>query len=347
MKSNLKNDSVWLGYSVEIDPKNSLKPNKIRFWSQEKFSAQKPTQPFHYFSDALTGLSSIRLNSHFKNPFGETTWNFTFCSEAWQNLEPHLELYKRSQIRVNALRNSQKPLSPAIAEYFERNFSDTLDASMHTWGIDLNHLSHLIEAIDYLESKMEQPLLYNFRLKLERETIEKLHSLQSLLFNLRALVGLEFNNKCQDPTYEACKVDSITDYLPKAEYVANDAILYYQFLKQKNFIKPEAQKVLLKSFKGYSHNGYCLIESLPSSFLKNLRIEELEESLYLVQMDWLLGSEAGLLFRIREELYGLLEGYQKVFWLEASPNTFKSSRNLDVSCFIDLQTLYPKNLVAS
>jgi hypothetical protein len=342
MKKPLDQDQVWLGYDIEVEKGCILKPLKMRFWQPEDYSHHKPESPFHYFSDALVGLSLVHLNPYFKNPFHNQMPNYGFCFEAWHALEPHHALFQKSQVRVNALRQFLKPTPDHLVEYFERNFSDTLESAMHPWGVDFAHLAHLIEAVDYLETKMEQPLLYNFNLKLNRETQEKLHYLYSMLFNLRALIALDYNSHCLDSAHESCRVDSITDYLSKAEYVANDAVLYYQFQKVQNQMKPEARKFMHRSFKNFSHNGFCLIEALPQSFLKNLRIEELEESLYIVQMDWLLGTDAGLLFRIREELYGVLEGYHKVFWPDANGKSFQKQSHLHVNCQLGLEDLYPQ-----
>ncbi len=298
-------ENVWLGFDVKVEPGPVLRPKQIHFWKDEDYKHSQPEAPFHYFSDALVGLSLVHLNTHLKNPFSAPKMNFPFCSEAWLALEPHHEMFSRSQPRVQSLREHMKESPVALTEYFERNCTETLDESLHSWGLDLDHLSHLVEAIDYLETKVGQPLLYNFGLKLSKPMVEKLHHLHSLLFNLRSLIALDYNAHTQDPTHDACKVDSITDYLSKAEYVANDALLYFNFRKQKPNVKPEVYQTLEKSFKTYSHNGYCLIESLPKPFLSSLHSAELEETLYIVQMDWLLGTDAGLLFRIREELYGL------------------------------------------
>lgn len=346
MKSKKFQDQVWLGFDIKVSSGPVLRPEKIEFWKEDDFKHSQPEAPFHYFSDALLGLAAVHLNPHVKNPFSGPKMNFPFCHEAWLALEPHHTLFERSQPRVQALRHHMKESPKALTEYFERNFTDTLDASIHPWGVDLSHLCHMIEAIDYLETKMAQPLLYNFNLNLSKPIVEKLHYVHSMLFNLRSLVALDYNAHSQDPTHEACKVDSITDYIPKAEYVTNDALIYWNFKKQKDRMKPEVYETLEKSFKSYSHNSYCLIESLPKSFLNTLRTEELEESLYIVQMDWLLGTDAGLLFRIREELYGLLEGYEKVFWPDAEGRPLQKQSHLSVSCEIDLDTLYPTTQVA-
>jgi hypothetical protein len=339
-------DQVWLGFDIKVQPGPVLKPHQIRFWKEEDFKQSVPEEPFHYFSDALVGLSLVHLNPHLKNPFSAPKMNFSFCHEAWLALEPHHELFGRAQPRVQALRNHLKDNSKGLAEYFERNFTEILDEAIHPWGADLSHLTHLVEAIDYLETKSDQPLLYNFNLKFSKPVVEKMHYLHSLLFNLRSLVALDYNAHSPDPTHEACKVDSITDYLSKADYVTNDALLYFNFKKQREQIKPDTFEHLMKCFENYSHNGICLIENLPKSFLNSLQVEELEESLYIVQMDWLLGTHAGLLFRIREELYGLIEGYEKVFWPDAEGRSPQKPSNLRVSCKLDLETLYPTSQAA-
>jgi hypothetical protein len=346
MKKQSSQDQVWLGFDIKVETGPVLRPRQIHFWKDEDFKRAQPEAPFHYFSDALVGLSLVHLNPHLKNPFTAPKMNFSFVHEAWRALEPHLELFERSQPRVSALRQHMKAMTPSVIEYFERNFTETLDSAIHTWGVDLTHLSHMVEAIDYLENKLDQPLLYNFNMKFSKPVVEKLHYLHSLLFNLRSLVALDYNAHTQDAAHEACKVDSISDYLSKAEYVANDALLYHQFKKQKEKIKPEAYAALEKSFQTLSHNGHCLIESLPKNFVQTMRHEDLEESLYLVQMDWLLGTDAGLLFRIREELYGLIEGYEKIFWLDANGRPLQQQNHLSVSCLLDLDHLYPTKQVA-
>lgn len=338
-------DKVWLGFDVKVEAGSILKPYQIHFWKESDYKHSQPEAPFHYHSDALVGLSMVHLLPSLQNPFATgknaPKMNFPFCHEAWLALEPHHELFSRSQARVNALRAQMKPMPLAPVEYFERNFTEIFEESLNPWGIDLSHLCHAIDAIEYLENKMESPILYNFNLKFSKPLTEKLHYLHSLLFNMRSLIALDYNAHINDPTHDACKVDSITDYLSKAEYVANDAILYYHFKKQKEAMKPDVYENMEKTFKTYSHNGYCLIESLPKSFLKSLPTAELEESLYIAQMDWLLGTDAGLLFRIREELFGLKEGYDRIFWPDASDKPIQKQTHLSVSCEIDVNTLYP------
>ena len=96
---------------------------------------------------------------------------------------------------------------------------------------------------------------------------------------------------------------------------------------EKLFVDP-----LLKAFNQYNHNACCLVDQLPKSFLNSLPHSELEEALHHVQMDWLLGSEAGLLFKIREELFGATEGYDKIFWPELSTSKSKQATSLNI-CF--------------
>ncbi|PIS10803.1 MAG: hypothetical protein COT73_07420 [Bdellovibrio sp. CG10_big_fil_rev_8_21_14_0_10_47_8] len=346
MKKQVSQDRVWLGFDIKTVPGPILRPTQIHFWNGDDFKKAQPEAPFHYFADALTGLALVHLNPHLKNPFSAPQMSFPFCHEAWLALEPHRELFDRSQIRVQSLREHMKEIPAPLTEYFERNITDVLESSLHPWGIDLEHLGHVVEAIDYLESKMGTPLLYNFNLKFSKSLVEKLHYLHSMLFNLRSMIALDYNAHIQDPTHEACKVDSITDYLSKAEYVANDALLFHHFRKQKDHMKADAYQSLEKSFRTLSHNGYCLIEAMPKSFLNSLTTHELEETLYIVQMDWLLGTDSGLLFRIREELYGLVEGYEKVFWSEADGRADQTQTCLSVSCELTADQLYPTTKAA-
>jgi hypothetical protein len=342
----MKKQSVWLGYDIHLDTRLTLKPTKLVSWTPDKYKRNKPDSPFHYKSDALTGLSLLHLSPAMRQNSLSDANNWHFCQQSWLALEPHHEMYFRSHSRVESLRQALKAQPNEISNYFERQLSEILESSSHPWGIDLKHLSSLIDSIEYLELKSNTPLLFNFKLKLSAETVTKLHYLYSMLVNLRTIIALDFNSRILDPTFEAVKIDSITDYLSKAEYLANDALLYLHFKKSKAQLPDSFTHDMEKAFKAYNHNGFCLIESLPKSFLNELRKEELEETLYLVQMDWLLGSESGLLYRIREELYGLREGYENIFWtdLELKENHFDPK--LEVNCLLSQEDLSPKQVAA-
>jgi len=341
MKQRSTESGIWMGYDILTEKGPFARPQKIVFWEASQFKHHQPESPFHYSADALLGLSLVHLNKNLQHPFATPQMNYSFANESWKTLEPHHELYARSQPRIQALRDAMKLEPSQTAASFERSFTEVLQASMETWGMDLAHLCGLIESIEELEHAQDRPLLYNFELKFSRETLSKLHFVHSLLFNLRALLAMDYNAHVQDAAHEAVKVDSITDYLPKAEYVANDALLYWSFKRCREEMPKRVADKLEKSFFTYSHNGAALIEGLPKSFLKKLSTEELEETLFLVQMDWLLGTDAGLLFRIREELYGIVEGYEQIFYHDIIGQNRSQGGPLSVNCQITRETLDP------
>src|SRR5262245_35812732 len=134
MKKSSSKDQVWLGFDIKVEPGAILRPQKIQIWKEDDFKNAEPEAPFHYYSDALVGLALVHLNQNLKNPFAMPKMNFSFCHEAWMALEPHRELYDRSQPRVSSLRHHVQPTPVALIEYFERNFTDTLESSIHPWG---------------------------------------------------------------------------------------------------------------------------------------------------------------------------------------------------------------------
>ncbi len=346
MKRQTHMDGIWMGFDITTAKGVFPRPEKIMFWDANRFKNVEPEAPFHFHADALVGLALVHLNKSLQNPFSTPKMNYAFASESWLQLEPHHELYTRSQPRIQALRDSFSK-EPAIAAPFERRFTEILDLAIEGGGIDLNRLTKLIDSIEELETTDERPLLYNFRLRFSRDTVSKLHFLHSLLFNLRALLAMDYNARVQDPTHEAVKVDSIGDYLPKAEYVANDALLYWSFKRCKDEMPKATAQKMEETFFTYSHNGLVLIENLPKSFLKELNAQELEETLYLVQMDWLLGTDSGLLFRLREELYAVSEGYEKIFYPELTGKPHRFDGTLSVNCQITPETLSPNSEAAS
>lgn len=321
----MKQEKIRFGFTIHTE--SGPLPKPVALTVSESLHKEKDFRaPLKYMADALTGLSMIRLNPELQCPLNTDGWPVNSCHQAWEHLNPHHELFQRSQQRVQALRKQVKPVKGDLITSFEKTFSETLQQACNPKGMNLTDLWPLVDAITYLESKSSGPLLFNFGLSLSKPFLAKCHSLYALLFHLRALMATDFNSHVEDTPHEALKMDSITDYLPRSEYIVNDALLYHNFRRT---IQPfiagrnsdvKVEKLLIepmrRHFEVLTHDAVYLIEHLPKDFLEKFRDSDLEEALYLVQMDWLLGSEAGLLFRLREELYGLLNGYEKIFWHE-------------------------------
>ncbi len=340
--------AIWFGFNLKTHPGVTLQPKFLELWSPEEFKKTSPEEPFLYHTDALVGLSLLQFYPHLKNPFATPKMNYSFGVEAWRILEPHVELYQKSQQRIQSLRKSDKKskeISGAL-DYFERNFTEIVENCCHPKGFDISALAPLIEAINFLESKIDSPLIYNFNIHFKDEINQKLKALFSFLHSLRTLAALDHNSRVKDVTHEAIKVDSVNDYMSKADYIVNDSILYWKLKNQSlNWSIPHRQEAL-KVFKQYSHNGYCLIENLPSDFIKSLSTPELEEALYIVQMDWLLGTPSGLLFKIREELYGITEGYESIFWPELQSSAVSPPCVLKINCEVTEREFGPTQLTA-
>lgn len=323
--------SMWFGFDVISEMGRLPRPQRIEFWKDKDFESLAPESPFHYKSDALLGLAMYLLHTDWKSshlPAKPTP----LSADLWRSLEPHHELFLRAQPRVQALRHQLKSAPKTESEPFSRTFTEVLANCREPWGFNLENLAPLTDLADQLEVKAGRPLLYDFTLQFDAEVRQKMHWLHSVLFHLRTLIAMDCNAFIQDATHEAIKVDSITDYIARAEYVSNDALLYWNYKKLRTTMPAATAEHLDQAFLTYSHNGAYLIESLPKSFLAALKADELEETLYLVQMDWLLGTDAGLLFRIREELYGLQEGYDKVFWTDHWGKTSRAADRLSVQC---------------
>lgn len=328
-----------LCYRISVEKGPIGKPVSFNFCN-DKDKRKSLSAPLSYMTDALLGLSFLELNQYFKSPLYSPESDYQFSHEAWKKLDPHYELYHRSHQRILALRKQLPLLDGPWLQEFQTSFSNAIEAAQKPWGIDLKELWVLTDIITFLESKISNPLLFNMRLQFPKSFTQQLHGLYSFLYNLRTLIAIDYNAHVSDSTHEAIKVDSITDYLPKADFTVNDALLFWQFKKlSKPFTAGKnsdvrIEKLLVepmeKSFQHYAHNACYLLNQMPESFLSNMSLLELEEALHLVQMDWLLGSEAGLLFKIREELFGLQNGYEKIFWQDLDHMPKKKSAHLSV-----------------
>ncbi|MDG0816189.1 hypothetical protein [Bdellovibrio svalbardensis] len=347
----MKHKSLRLGFDVTMEKGTTWKPLQVQFWNQETdFKKFSPSEPFKYMADALTALSLVKLNNYIKSPVATPHLNYSFALDAWKNLDPHIELYERSQGRIRALQSHLPVVDPKICAAFEHQFNESFDLAMKPWGVDLSSLCHLLETFSWFEKQVGSPFLYNFGLNFSKPFMEKLHCLYSFLYHLRGIVAVDHNAHVADHSHEAVKVDAISDYLPRAEYIVNDALLYWNFKKfSQPFAGPKTpdtkvEKLFVdpmeKAFHKYSHNACHLVNNLPKSFVNSLNPVELEEALYLVQMDWLLGSPAGLCFKIREELFGLQSGYEKIFWKDVEPKPHAKPFALHLCCELTEEAIY-------
>ncbi len=334
----MKSKNKSFDYEIKMDNGPILKPVAVEFFKNLNRD-HNPHKPFKYHSDVLVALSFTNI---LKTLEKECVYSLDSSMDFWRAMEPHYELYGRSRKRVVALTERTDTVPENLTEKIEKKWNDILSDVFSKDKINLQELQELIPLIDYLEDHLKKPLLYNFSLSFSPEFQQRLLLLFSLLSNVRGLVALDHNSFIEDASHEALKIDSITDYLAKPEYVVNDALLYFHFKKLfAPFVTGRSSDVKIDKllhrpleahFQKFSHNACQLVENLPQSFLNQLNPMELEQALYLIQMDWLLGSEGGLIFKIREELFGLQEGYEKIFWPEYDFRGHKHSTRLHVCC---------------
>lgn len=334
----MKSKNKSFDYELKMENGPILKPIEVEFFKTHDRD-HKPHRPFKYHSDVLVALSFANMHRTMDT---QCLYSLESSMDFWRSMEPHYELYGRSRKRVVALTERTENVDGTLTKKIEKKWNDILKDVFSVNKVNMTELQQLIPVIDYLEEHMKKPLLYNFSLSFSPEFQQRLLLLFSFLSNVRALVALDHNSFIEDASHEAIKMDSITDYLAKPEYVVNDALLFFHFKKlfapfvtgRSSDVKIDKllHKPLEAHFQKFSHNACQLVENLPVAFLNQLNPSELEQALYLIQMDWLLGSEAGLLFKIREELFGLTEGYEKIFWPEYDFRGHKHSAHLHVCC---------------
>jgi len=335
----MKTLSLQMGYEIKTANGPVLKPTEIKIWDQSsRFSEFTPQAPFKYMNDALIGLTFHKMNG-FKNL---TFTDRVFAEQSLKALDPYFELYQKSASKLKPLVENIKPMPHLATENFEKSFSDFLSHTFTPQGVSFQFFNKGLELISSFESELGKPFIYNFSVQFSDGFTEKLICFYSLLFHLRTVVALDHNAYVDDTAFECLKCDSITDYLPKADFTVNDAMLYWQFKKLSTpFVAHKDKDVRIEklfvnpmehAFFQYNHNACALINHLPQSLLASSSQSELEDLLHGVQMDWLLGSSCGLLFRLREEAFGLVHGYDKVFWPDAILTKNKKSLNLKI-CF--------------
>ncbi len=328
----MNQSTLWLGYDITTEPGPLLQPISLQFWNEKNYSKAQPLTPFTYRTDALVGLSLILVNQNLKSPFVTPEMNYSFAHFAWEVLEPHFEIYHMIEKR-------NKPIVGMIEKKinlakFEGLFESAFSSLLTDRGIQFDKIAGILDGYEELEEDSGEPLLFNFNYQMSSQFLEKAMAVHSFFFNLRTLMAMDYNSQIKDASHESLRVDSITDYFPRAEYILNDALLFTEFKNLRNEMPEKTFEKLSDRFFQYCHNGVCLMQSLPKAFKEKLDPETKEEVLYQAQMNWLLGTPAGLMYRIREELYGLQQGYTKVFFRELHRPKNNKTTMLSLNCRI-------------
>jgi hypothetical protein len=260
--------------------------------------------------------------------------NKDLMQKVYHNFDHYTELYNKSNPRVKALAHATIPQKKQF-DALEKKITDIWKNAFSENKVSFTKLTEALTVIAEFESHIASPLIYNLSVNFSAGFTEKLIAFYSMLYHLRSVVAVDHNAQVEDTSLETVKCDSISDYLPKSDYTVNDALLYWHFKNLTENVTGEVEKNLVAPmhnyFIQYSHNACNLIDQLPGNFLESLKNVDLEEALHHVQMDWLLGSCSGLLFKIREELFGVLEGYDKIFWPEASNGKSKKASVLTLN----------------
>lgn len=337
------NENSGLDIRLEVQYADNSKVLGCPIRLNSSLSASKeeeghPYAPLPYFTDALLGLSSYKL-ALTTNDYIPSTPEDQLVSTLWQNLEPMYEVYQRSHQRVHSLLNPKTNILRTVPEQaLEQSLYDIIKQACTTEGIQLTELLSLIDSLNFFESKRSHPLLFDTQLQLSDTGMNTLHTLNSLLYNLRAISAIYYNSKRKEMLYESLHLDSVKDYFHAPDLLTNESMLYYQFLKlcKKGQINDQVEASMIKAFRSHLPHSHYLVHSLPESFFSHQNAELLEQSLYTFQIDWLLGSPAGLLYRIREELIGVKEGYENTFWPELQNQESEEPTNtLHVNCVLD------------
>lgn len=341
--SHDNNISSGLDIRLEVQYDNNSKILGCPIRLTSSISASKeaeghPYAPLPYFTDALLGLSSYKL-AQITQDYTPSSAEDQLVSLLWQRLEPMYEVYQRSHQRVHSLLHIKaNSVRTAPEQALEQSLNEIIKLACSSKGIQLTELINLIDSLNFFESKRSHPLLFDTQLQLSETGMNTLHTLNSFLYNLRAISAIYYNSKRKEALYESLHLDSVKDYFHAPDLLTNETMLYYQFLKlcKKGQINDQIQASMVKAFRNHLPHSHYLVHSLPDSFFNHQNNELLEQSLYTFQIDWLLGSPAGLLYRIREELIGIKEGYENTFWPELHNEESEEPTNtLHVNCVLD------------
>lgn len=256
---------------------------------------------------------------------------------ALHNLDPHQGLYQNSKARLESQSISRKNHKLMLPPSLYQEIAHLIKESVHDNKVNIQNLTAMIDLLDQIEAKTRTPLLYNLDLQLPTELSSSLTLLTNLLFYTRSLIIQDYNQACPNFTLEGIRVDSVSDYLPKIDSISNDAAIYSHFRRLEAQMPTLVAARLKDMFQHYSSMGVILTEMAEGYRNFQNFHKDLHETLNRLQLDWLFGSDAGICYRLREELLGAREGYSRTFHLDI-PEGYQQQKKLwDVKTLISTQ----------
>ena len=228
----MKHNSFSMGFEIKTAAGAVNTPTQFIPWKKENLLAEyTPTSTLKYMNDALIGMN-FHLLSHFNTA---TPVEREFISNYLSSIDPYFEIYANSSKRLSDV-NKKSKLNIDFAHkefvnHFESEFSQILDRCFQPSGVHFKLVGEALNCISDFEKKIGKAFLYNFSIQFSPSFTEKLISFYSFVFHVRTVVAMSHNNQVDDSAFESIKCDSINDYLAKADFTVNDALLYWQFKK--------------------------------------------------------------------------------------------------------------------
>ncbi|GEM_PF-3472695 len=329
---------LYLDYKITAEKNDIARPLALEILSPSGESLPY-IEPLKYHSDALVGLNLSLLQMPSKQRL--THENYYFL----EHLDPHIALKHSRLVNIQnpvEKKHSHSTLSPihnkTLSTFFE-SFYSILNHNNKSQQLNLQGLTEIIPLIDNLESSLKKPILFNTSLNITEQLAFDASLLANLLFNLRALVINDYNHQISDPSFESLRVDSVYDYLSKLDSISNDALLYAQFKRLEAQIPSLVAQRLKDAFFNYTSMGVTLIDSVEKSPAYYFSQQDPWDSLNKFQLDWLFGTHAGILYRLREELHGIKQGYHNVFYSDLSPDIKQQNYYWQIHCKLSEQMI--------
>jgi hypothetical protein len=277
-----------------------------------------------YQADLLTGLNLYWLCLPKKSP------SITRVSSALNVLDPHYALHVKAQDRLSHWLKCKNP--KVVSTHILSQMAEIITDATSEEGLSLMKLLPLLPLFEKVEIQINRPVLFNLELDLPNEILRSFNILANLLFYVRALVLADYNQQIEDPTFEAIRMDSVNDYLPKLESVAHDAAIYSHFLRLEAQMPTLVAQRLKDVFQTYSSMGATLIDSIERIKPSQRFGKDLLEHMNRVQIDWLFGTPAGICYRLREELLAIRDGYHKVFHFDVATDFRQQNASWSFDC---------------
>ena len=324
-----------LVYQVMGDSGPIANPNRIRYLAPDSSELPESAMPPHPFG-LQAGLSGASLVA--------SVMNLSLSSYIAVGVAELRQKMNIIEGKIDHILGIVERIDTQVAENNLRHaMNHQLRRAVTADQIDLRGAAELSGDLDRFAESVPGSLFLNFSLAVSSDVRETVRQLCDLLSGIRAVVAQSYNIAIKGDPERVIGVDPSRDYfrhshggdldtLVKATTVLQQSVYFTSKIFDTGEYNQYKEMELsdLDDYLPAHHSELCNAMEGEEIDRDNIRLKQ--QHLSRIVHAWLYRSDAGLFYRTGQEMLGLVDGYEKVFWPHLNDSEILDLPDIYVSC---------------